>query len=124
MRETFILILASPFIFSVRKKHDKREGFPWQGYKVNPLKAGIELLKLQCETHKCLHKIYQPILVFQANLDKTVDLKSGEIISSGVNSSVFESHWMENSHHVIILDKEFEDVLDLSLGFLKKSLSN
>lgn len=118
--ETLLLILASPFFFSIKKKHDQRNGMPWQGYKVNPLKAGVQLIKLQWETQKCLHKIYQPILIIQASLDKTVDLNSGDIICKGVQSFFCESHWMENSNHVIILDKEFEDVLELSLSFIKK----
>jgi len=119
--ETFLLIFASPFVFSIKKKHDNRDGMPWQGYKVNPLKAGVELLKLQLETQKCLHKIYQPIFIFQASLDKTVDLKSGQMICKGVQSSVCKSYWMQKSHHVVILDREFEDVLRISLNFIKKT---
>ena len=119
--ETFLLVLASPFVFSIKKKHNNRGGMPWQGYKVNPLKAGVQLLKLQSETQKCLHKIYQPILIIQASLDNTVDLKSGKMICKGVQSSVCKSYFMQKSHHVVILDKEFEDVLELSLDFVKKT---
>ena len=118
--ETFFLVLASPFFFSMKKKFDQRNGMPWQGYKVNPLKAGVQLINLQLETHKCLHRIYQPILILQASLDKTVDLQSGDIICKGVQSSVCELYWMENAHHVIILDQEFEEVLKLSLDFIEK----
>jgi len=121
--KTFLLILASPFVLSIKKKQDKRGGMPWQGYKVNPLKAGVQLLKLQSETHKCLHRIYQPILVIQGSLDKTIDLKSGEMIFKGVQSSVFKSYWMYKSHHVVILDEEFEDVLEISLNFVNKLIT-
>jgi esterase/lipase len=93
---------------------------PWQGYKVNPLKAGVQLLKLQSETKLRLFRIYQPILIIQANLDQTVDLNSGDIILQGVQSAVRESHWMEQSRHVVILDREFKDVADISLEFLDK----
>ena len=118
--KTFYLILASPFISSIKKIFDDREGMPWQGYKVNPLKAGVQLLKLQFQTEQSLFRIYQPLLIIQANLDKTVDLKSGEMIFNGVQSAVRESHWMEKSHHVVMLDKEFDDILEISLDFVKK----
>lgn len=93
---------------------------PWQGYKVNPLKAGIQLLKLQKEIQLRLCRIYQPILIIQANLDKTVDLKSGDMILQSVQSAVRESHWMEKSRHVVILDKEFEEVAEITLKFIEK----
>jgi esterase/lipase len=53
-------------------------------------------------------------------LDQTVDLNSGDIILQGVQSAVRESHWMEQSRHVVILDREFKDVADISLEFLVK----
>jgi carboxylesterase len=95
---------------------------PWQGYKVNPLKAGVQLLKLQADIKKRLARIYQPILIIQANLDETVDLNSGEIIFRGVQSAVRESHWMEKSRHVVILDQEFEEVISTTMKFVKKIL--
>ena len=95
---------------------------PWQGYKVNPLKAWVQLLKLQSETKLRLFRIYQPILIIQANLDQTVDLNSGDIIFQGVQSAVRESHWMKKSNHVVILDNEFEEVTTITLEFVKKIL--
>jgi len=121
---TLLLILASPFVFAVSKKFgDERVGMPWQGYKVNPLKAGVQLLKLQFETKKYLSRIYQPILIIQANLDQTVDLKSGDIILQGIQSAVREFYWMKKSKHVLILDHEFEDVAKISLKFIQKIIN-
>jgi esterase/lipase len=115
------MVIASPFVFAIPKKTEKnRDQMPWQGYKVNPLKAVVQLLKLQSETKLRLFRIYQPILMIQANLDKTVDLNSGDIILQGVQSAVRESHWMEQSRHVVILDRELKDVADISLEFLDK----
>ena len=62
------------------------------------------------------------ILTKPANLDETVDLKSGDIILKNVQSAVRESHWMEESKHVVILDCEFEDVADISLKFMQNLL--
>ena len=61
--------MVSPFVFSIKKKFSEdREGLPWQGYKVNPLKTGVQLLKFQWEIKQRLCRIYQPILLIQANL--------------------------------------------------------
>jgi len=118
---TFFWIMASPFVLSFQKSvEDNKYCMPWQGYKVNPLKAGIQLLILQRKTLLRLCRIYQPILIIQAKLDKTVDLRSGEIILQGIQSAVRESHCLEKSKHVVILDKEFEEVAKITLKFLEK----
>ena len=116
-----ILVMVSPFVFSVKKKFPKdREGMPWQGYKINPLRTGVQLLKFQWEIKQRLCRIYQPILLIQANLDETVDLRSGDIILRGVQSAVKELYWMEKSGHVVILAKQFEEVLKTTLEFIQK----
>jgi len=115
-----LLVMLSPFLFSVKKKFPKdREGLPWQGYKVNPLRTGVQLLKLQWEIKQRLCRIYQPILLIQGTLDETVDLNSGDIILRGVQSAVKEFYWMEKSGHVVILEKQFEKVLQTTIGFIK-----
>ena len=119
--EKVLLVLVSPFVFSVKKKFSKdREGLPWQGYKVNPLRTGVQLLKFQWEIKQRLCRIYQPILIIQANLDETVDLNSGNIIVRGVQSAVKKIFWMEESGHVVILEKQFEEVLQKTIAFIKK----
>ena len=121
--EKVLLVLVSPFVFSVKKKFSKvREGLPWQGYKVNPLRTGVQLLKFQWEIKQRLCRIYQPILIIQANLDETVDLNSGNIIVRGVQSAVKKIFWMEKSGHVVILEKQFEEVLNTTLEFMQKAL--
>ena len=120
---TIFLIVVSPFVFAIPKNFENEtETIQWQGYKVNPLKAGVQLLKLQRETEKRLPRIYQPILIIQANLDETVDLNSGEMIFRGVQSAVRESHWMEKSNHVVILGQEFKEVTVITMEFVKKIL--
>ena len=117
----FFLVMVSPFVFSVKKKFtNDREGLPWQGYKVNPLKTGVQLLKFQWEIKQVLCRIYQPILIIQANKDETVDLNSGDMILRGIQSAVKELYWMEKSGHVVILEKQFEEVLQTTLEFIKR----
>ena len=42
------------------------------------------------------------------------------MILQGVQSAVRESHWMEKSRHVVILDKEFQEVAEITLKFIEK----
>jgi len=94
----------------------------WQGYRVNPLKGTIQLLRLQKQVYPVLPKIHQPLLIVQGRLDPTVHPTVPDTISSQVNSTVKEIYWMEQSAHCVILDKEREQVGQTTLKFLDKVL--
>lgn len=121
--DTIKMYVAAPFITSIPKGSiDVSE--KWQGYPVNPLKAGISLLKLGKETTQRLDQISQPVLVVQGRLDTTVHPSAGEIILSGVRSAQKEQHWMEKSTHVILLDCELDDVTQLTLDFIHRAFKD
>jgi len=92
----------------------------WQGYPGLPLKGIRQLLGLQAVTRPLLTKIQQPVLLFQARLDETVAPEAGEIIFSGVSSSIQEHYWLEHSHHTLLLDVELDEVAAKTLTFLQK----
>jgi carboxylesterase len=106
-------------IIPIIHKKDYDEIMPWQGYTVYPLFAASEFLLLQKLVIKDLHKIRQPLVVFQGAFDKTIDPDSSELILSSVRSSIKENHFMADSGHVILLDKEFPKTSDLTWKFLK-----
>ena len=113
--------MLSPFVFAVKKKIPKdREGMPWQGYKINPLRTGVQLLKFQWEIKQRLCRIYQPILLIQASLDETVDLKSGDIILRGVQSAVKELYWMENQDMLLFWKNSLRKFWTQQLSLYKK----
>lgn len=115
------LRLMAPFMLATPKANMKNETpYPWQGYPVNPLKATLELLKLQDKILPKLSQIHQPVLVIQGRLDKTVHPGTPELIAQNVSSEVVEIHWLEHSAHTIILDRELDRVLELSLEFMKR----
>lgn len=115
------LYLAAPFLASIPKS-DIDSNDNWQGYPVNPLKGTIQLLRLQRQVRRRLPRIRQPVLVFQGRLDTTVHPDAGKLILQGINSTVKELHWMENSHHVIILDCELDQVTEITLRFIEQVL--
>ena len=92
----------------------------WQGYPGIPLKGAVQLLRFQKAVEKELSKINQPTLVFQGRNDMTVAPEAGELILQNISSEIKEHHWMENSSHAIVIDKEYEKVAKTSLEFIAK----
>ena len=113
------LYLSAPFVPGIAKQN-WRPAPGWQGYRANPLRAVLQLLRMKKEVQSRLPLIQQPVLVVQGRLDDTIAPESGEIISEGVRSTWTEIHWLEHSGHTVILDQEFESVVELTLGFLKR----
>ncbi len=107
------------YFIPIIRKNNYDDLMPWQGYSVYPLFAASELSVLQKVVAKNLNKIKQPVLSFQGAYDKTIDKDSSDIIISAVNSSIKEKHIMANSGHVILLDKEFDEVADLTWEFIQ-----
>jgi len=116
------MYVAAPFLPSVPKGSiDVSE--KWQGYPVNPLKAGISLVKLGKLVRGRLDQIHQPVLVMQGRLDTTVHPSAGDIIISGIRSKLKEHYWMEQSSHVILLDRELDEVTKLTVNFIDRALA-
>jgi carboxylesterase len=115
------LYLLSPFIAWIPKSNmDSNE--LWQGYPVNPLKGAIQLLKLQREVQPLLNKIHQPTLIVQGRLDQTVHPEVPDTIYNTIRSEVRERHWMPESGHCVILDRERQEVFEITLHFLESVL--
>lgn len=114
-----LLSVLAPFVISVPKPPSADDN-PWQGYAVQPLKGALQLRHLQKAIQPLLPQIHQPILILQGRLDPTVHPQSPQIIYDQVSSSVKELHWLENSTHCVILDKEHELAASLTLDFLQR----
>ena len=68
----------------------------------------LQLLRLQGETRRLLPDVRQPILIVQGKQDHTVAASAPQEIYDGVRSAVKELHWMENSGHCVMIDREWE----------------
>jgi len=111
--------LLAPFVPYIRKKQMGDDRF-WQGYIVYPLKGTRELLRLQCRVRGRLSHINRPILIVQGRLDTTILPDAAQIIHREVRSAVKELHWMPDSRHCVIIDREREQVNQLTLDFLQR----
>ena len=115
------LYVAAPLVNSLPKDNVGSNEF-WQGYRVNPLRAVMELVRLGLEVRRELPKITQPALVMQGRNDKTVSEDVGEIILAGVASEVALQHWWEQSGHVILLEDELAGITAVTLNFINEAL--
>ncbi|MBI5303240.1 MAG: alpha/beta fold hydrolase [Chloroflexi bacterium] len=96
----------------------------WKGYAVNPLRAVVQLGKLQRATRKRLAKIHQPVFIAQGRLDQAIDPRSGQIILDEISSPQKELHWFERSTHCVILDQEWEQIAERTAGFIARVISH
>lgn len=116
------LNIAGRFIPYVPKEN-LDDGTPWQGYKVNPLRGVLQLIKLQRVVSTELEQITQPLLVVQGRLDKTVDLQVPQMLVTATQSRDIEIHWMAKSGHVVIIDQEMDEVAQITLSFIERVLA-
>lgn len=116
--------LVAPFIRTTPKRtlHYDADG-KWQGYKVNPIPAFLQLTSLQRQVHRRLAQIRQPLLVVQGRLDRAVDLVGVGILYREIGSSLKELHWLEYTGHLVLLDHEIEQVTSLTLRFMERCLA-
>lgn len=120
--QRLLLRPLSLFVAAV-EKGDLGDDKSWQGYKVNPPKAVLQLLALQAAVRRRLGDIHQPILVVQGRKDKTVNPHGAEVVYDSVSSSFKEFKWMENSGHCVLLDQEVHLVIRDTMDFLFKVIA-
>jgi carboxylesterase len=113
------LHLAAPFIASL-PKGDLNGNTTWQGYKVNPLKGVLQLRAFAKVVRGRLRLVNQPILIVQGKKDLTVYPAGAQELYNRVGSRMKELHWMENSGHCVLLEKEQHLIHRLTMDFLSK----
>lgn len=94
----------------------------WQGYGVRPGRAILQLFRLMSETGKRFPQVQPPLLVVQGRLDTSIVPGAAQTLYDRAGSRVKELHWMADSTHCVILDKELPTVADLTLKFIAKAL--
>jgi len=95
----------------------------WKGYEAYPIRAAVELMRLQREVARRLPRIVQPLLTIQGRLDRLVDPAVPDLIHQAVAATDKEIHWLADSQHCVILDHEWEQAAGWTAGFLGRVLA-
>jgi carboxylesterase len=124
-RRAYLAPLLKSFVKTVEKKRagedpDSLVNQRWQGYTVDPVPALAQLLALQRQVRRRLSRITQPLLVFQGQLDTTLDPRGAEEVIARANSTDKELVWLERSTHCLILDVEWETAAEKTLAFIQR----
>jgi carboxylesterase len=114
---------ASEFVWPLKsyivKKHID-ETMEWQGFNVVPLHAAAQLLKLQRQVKRSMHKINVPMVIFQGKLDRSIDQISSILVLEGISSTDKELVFMEESTHCVLIDRQLPDAEMACLEFIRK----
>lgn len=97
-----------------------RERHP--GYKVMPLAAVHELIRLQREVVPRLGRVEVPILVAHGAHDRTAHPRNAQVIHDGVASEVRELVVYDQSAHVVPVDHDGQALAERAAAFLQAQL--
>ncbi|HGE5780041.1 MULTISPECIES: alpha/beta hydrolase [Bacillus] len=84
---------------------------------MNTLKALQDLIR---DVRNNVDMIYTPTFVVQARHDEMINTDSANIIYNGVESTLKEIKWYEDSTHVITLDKQRDELHEDVYNFLEQ----
>lgn len=116
--EQALMFAAAPWIESVPKSPSGKAEHGWQGYSVNPLKAGCELVRLQREVWPQLPRIQQPTLILQGGEDPTVNAEYAFQLQQRISSAIKPIFWFPEAGHVLLLDDVHPHVMNRIDEFL------
>jgi carboxylesterase len=85
-----------------------------------PLKTLANLLPLQRQVRKNLHKVQVPTLVLTSRQDHVVDPGDSAKIIDRISSTDVEHVWLERSYHVATLDYDAELIQELTSKFISR----
>ncbi|GLV63310.1 carboxylesterase [Bacillus mycoides] len=95
----------------------EKEMFEFKQTPMNTLKALQELIR---DVRNNVDMIYAPTFVVQARHDEMINTDSANIIYNGVESTLKDIKWYEDSTHVITLDKQREELHEDVYNFLEQ----
>ncbi len=92
----------------------------WQGYNVDSVPAGAQILDLQQTVGRQLPGLRPPLLVFQGRLDQTLVPEGAQVLCDRAGAKDKELVWLERSSHCVALDVEWEQAAEKTAAFIKR----
>jgi carboxylesterase len=91
-----------------------------RSYRIMPLAAVLELIRLQRRVQREVGRVTTPALLLHGRLDRSVPLANLSLLRARLGSRWIETHVMERSAHVITLDYDRGEVARLAADFLER----
>lgn len=117
-RNLTLSYMARPFM-----SHKPKASLPdihpeWKGYRVNPIPAIHQMHRLQRRLWSRVRHMHLPLLIVQGRHDVDIDTAGVVRLYQQYPGPLKEFHWMEESGHVVMMDKEREQVAEISARFM------
>lgn len=96
---------------------------PQQSYSAFPLKAASSLLELQKIVKNELKEVKIPVIFFQGKKDDTVDPMGAVFAYESINHEDKDFVFLEESAHIILLDKQLPAIQELCSDFILTHLT-
>jgi carboxylesterase len=90
-------------------------------YQKLPLPTLFQVLRAATVTRRKLRKIKDPILIVQSTTDHIVDKRTAGHIYDNVSSKKKRLLWIDNSYHVVLVDKKRNMTFNETYEFIKKN---
>ena len=101
------------------KNDIKKPGQDEVAYEKVPIKAALQLIKLQDTLRPDLGKVTQPLVVFSSPDDHVVEPVNSDIVMEQVSSKDKTRITLPESYHVATLDNDAETIFTTSAEFIK-----
>ncbi len=75
-------------------------------------------------TKKVLHQVQAPTLIVHATEDDTASMNNAHYVAKRIASKKIEKYFVDDSYHVLTLDKRKADVANRMAGFFKQCTAN
>lgn len=105
-----LLALALDSIAKTPAIFDEESRARHPGYRRMPLRAVLELIRLQSEVEARLSRIVAPLRLLYSRLDPTVHVENASRILRGASRAQGSVDYLESSSHVVTVDRERERV--------------
>ena len=103
------------------EKSGEDDGLPWKGYTVYPVKAMVELLRLQKYIRRRLPQVNQPTLVFTGEYDRSISQDAAGVVLNGIRSAKKNHIHLTESPHCILLDGELDLAFKHVMAFIEEN---
>lgn len=90
----------------------------WQGYNVDSVPAGAQVLFLRQVVQRRLPQVKSPLLIFQGLLDQTLLPEGAQEVYDRAGSTHKALVWLAKSSHCVALDVEWETAAQQTAAFI------